>query len=570
MKVNNKHYRTIWVKKDDHTTIRVINQQKLPHKFEIMDLRNVEDFRVAIKDMHIRGAGVIGATAAFGMYIAALTAPENKFDEFIEESGKILKATRPTASNLAWAVERMTRAIAKSGTVEQKREIAFAEAQNIADEDAEFGRRIGEFGKTIIEKISKKKKGGTVNILTHCNAGWLAMVDYGSALSPVYAAFDAGIKFHIWVDETRPRNQGTRLTAWELGQYGVPYSIIADNTGGHLMQHGMVDMVIVGTDRVARNGDVANKIGTYLKALAAKDNHIPFYVTLPSSTFDFSISDGLKDIPIEERDSDEVRYISGKTDNGNIERVLLCPENATARNWGFDVTPARLITKLICERGICDASEEGIFSLFPEKKTTLDEGYIKYHTKQIDSKAPKHKNLNVLNEVRTELFDKRLIGVYPNGIGFGNLSIRKKGNQFIITGSATGAKRKLSLKKYCLVKDFDIKKNRVCSKGKIKASSEAMTHGAVYSENSNINCVIHIHSKEIFDFMVKNKYPSTPQNAAFGSPDLALAIAKLVKKQKAVKGIIVLKGHQDGVIAYGADIKTVKKMIFDIYRKAKQ
>ncbi len=368
MNVNGKHFRTIWIKENDPTTIQVINQLTLPHSFDIMDLRTVEDFRVAIKDMYIRGAGLIGATAGYGMYIAALTSPETGFETFIEESAKILVATRPTASNLAWAVNRQLEAINARSTREEKIKIAFETAIAIADEDAEFCRRLGEHGKTIIEEISKKKKGDTVHILTHCNAGWLAFTDYGSATAPIYAAFDAGIKIHVWVDETRPRNQGASLTAWELGQHGVPHDLIPDNAGGHLMQHGMVDMVITGTDRVTRNGDVANKIGTYLKAVVAKDNNVPMYVALPSSTFDFELVDGVKNIPIEERDSTEVRFMTGKTATGTIETVQICPDSTPARNWGFDVTPARLVTKLICERGICDASEQGILGLFPEKR----------------------------------------------------------------------------------------------------------------------------------------------------------------------------------------------------------
>jgi len=368
MNVNGTHYRTIWVKENDSSTIQVINQLTLPHSFDIIDLRSVEDFRVAIKDMFIRGAGLIGATAGYGMYIAALTSPENGFESFIEESAKILVATRPTASNLAWAVNRQLEAIRSRSNRKDKIKIAFETALAIADEDAEFCRRLGEHGKSIIEEISKKKQGETVHILTHCNAGWLAFTDFGSATAPIYAAFDAGIKIHVWVDETRPRNQGASLTSWELGQHGVPHDLIPDNAGGHLMQHGMVDMVITGTDRVTRNGDVANKIGTYLKAVAAKDNGVPMYVALPSSTFDFELVDGVENIPIEERDSTEVRFMTGKTSDGRIETVQICPDSTPARNWGFDVTPARLVTKLICERGICDASEEGILGLFPEKR----------------------------------------------------------------------------------------------------------------------------------------------------------------------------------------------------------
>jgi len=368
MKVNGKHTRTIWLKEDDPCVVQVINQQKLPHAFDILDLRTVEDCRAAIQDMTIRGAGLIGAAAGYGMYIAALTSPEKGARAFIEKAAGILVATRPTASNLAWAVNRQLAAIRTCSTREESVKTALETATAIADEDAESCRRIGEHGKEIIIEMARKKQGGTVHILTHCNAGWLAFVDYGSATAPIYAAFDAGIKLHVWVDETRPRNQGAGLTAWELGQHGVPHDLITDNAGGHLMQHGMVDLVITGADRVTRNGDAANKIGTYLKAAAAKDNKVPFYVALPSSTFDFGRVDGVKNIPIEERDSSEVRFVTGKTADGKIETVQICPDSTPARNWGFDVTPARLISRLICERGVCEASEEGVLGLFPEKR----------------------------------------------------------------------------------------------------------------------------------------------------------------------------------------------------------
>jgi methylthioribose-1-phosphate isomerase len=283
----------------------------------------------------------------------------------------MLKNTRPTAANLAAAVDRMLAACndgtcSASWNLSEKKEKARLTAQAIADEDAGFCKKIGLNGLEIIKAVSEKKHGETVNILTHCNAGWLAFVDYGTALSPVYAAFDRGVNVHVWVDETRPRNQGASLTAWELGKHGVSHDLIPDNAGGHLMQHGLVDLVITGADRVTRRGDAANKIGTYLKALAAKENNIPFYVALPFTTFDFSMRDGVKEIPIEERDSAEVKYITGKTDKGLIETVRICPDSTGARNWGFDVTPARYITCFITERGVCAADEEGILSLYPE------------------------------------------------------------------------------------------------------------------------------------------------------------------------------------------------------------
>jgi methylthioribose-1-phosphate isomerase len=367
MNVNGEHFRTIWLKKSDPKIVEIINQQVLPHQFEILQLRSVEDIRRAIKEMYVRGAGLIGAAAAYGMYIAALEAGEKTFNSDIAGAAAILKSTRPTASNLAWAVDRMLKRLSdNAASIGQRREEARLAAGTIADQDAEFCKSIGLHGLELIKAIADKKTGRAVNILTHCNAGWLAFVDYGSALSPVYAAFDSGINVHVWVDETRPRNQGASLTAWELGRHGVPHDLIADNAGGHLMQHGLVDMVITGADRVTRRGDTANKIGTYLKAVAARENDIPFYAAFPSSTFDFNMRDGLAEIPIEERNASEVKFISGKNNRGEIETVLICPDETPARNWGFDVTPANYITALITERGICEASEQGIAGLFPE------------------------------------------------------------------------------------------------------------------------------------------------------------------------------------------------------------
>jgi len=368
MKVDGQNYRTIWLKDDDPGVVQVIDQRHLPHRFNIEDLTTVADTAVAIREMHVRGAGLIGATAGYGMYLAALAAAagaKNTFLPAMEVAASTLKATRPTAVNLQWAVDRQLNAMRSVRGNDQWVSIAKTTATKIADQDAEFCRRIGEHGLSLSESLSKKKHDGTVNVLTHCNAGWLAFVDYGSATAPIYAAVDKGIDVHVWVDETRPRNQGARLTAWELGQQGVRHTVIADNVGGHLMQHGQVDLVITGTDRTTRCGDVANKIGTYLKALAAHDNGIPFYVALPSSSFDLTIRNGIHGIPIEQRDATEVKYICGQVD-GQIHEVLLMPESSPAANYAFDVTPARLVSSLITERGICAATEEAILALFPE------------------------------------------------------------------------------------------------------------------------------------------------------------------------------------------------------------
>jgi len=371
MKIGDVHYRTIWQHPRHPNIVQVIDQQKLPFRFEIVDLHSASDAVQAIQTMTVRGAGLIGATAGYGMMLSALAAPRESLHAFlahVRRDGAALIATRPTAVNLAWAVARQISAMEACTKVDQSIEATRDMAQQIADDDADYCRRIGEHGLALIEAIAQRKPGEPVNILTHCNAGWLAFVDYGSATAPIYAAHDRGIPVHVWVDETRPRNQGARLTAWELGQHGVPHHIIADNVGGHLMQHGMVDLCIVGSDRTTYTGDVANKIGTYLKALAAQDNSVPFYVALPSSTFDWSMRDGVHEIPIEQRDTAEVNMIEGIDHAGNVTEVTLVPAHSPSANYGFDVTPARLVTGLITERGICAAHEENILALFPERR----------------------------------------------------------------------------------------------------------------------------------------------------------------------------------------------------------
>jgi methylthioribose-1-phosphate isomerase len=360
----NKPLRPIW-QEDDPGSVKIIDQRFLPHRFSVVDLKSVDDVIYAIKEMCVRGAPLIGVTAAYGIYLATLGLPDTPDgDAFLTGECARLKAARPTAVNLAWAAERvLTRVLSVSG-IRNKIEAARNEAGKIAEEEAGNCRSIGLHGLEIIEGISRRKPGKTVNILTHCNAGWLACIEYGTATAPIYAAYDKGLDIHVWVDETRPLNQGARLTAWELGQHGVKHSVITDNAGGHIMQHGMADLVIVGSDRTTSTGDVANKIGTYLKALSAKDNNVPFYVALPSSTFDWSLSDGIKEIPIEIRDPDEVRYVQG-LDKDVIRSVLVPPAGSPAANFAFDVTPARLVTGYITERGVCDAA--GIRKLFHEK-----------------------------------------------------------------------------------------------------------------------------------------------------------------------------------------------------------
>lgn len=357
-------FRTIWLTKDNY--VEVIDQRKLPHQFEVVKLLSYKDAELAIKNMTVRGAPLIGATAAYGVYLAVREMIDNQLDgSFLDQAFSELRASRPTAVNLFWALDNMRDALDQASDFIST---ALETANQIVEEDIETCRMIGVHGFPLIEKIANLKNGKPVNILTHCNAGMLGCIQWGTITSPIYQAKLKGIDVHVWVDETRPRNQGSNLTAYELTRHNIPHTLIVDNAGGHLMQHGMVDLVIVGTDRTTRNGDVANKIGTYLKALAAFDNQIPFYVALPSTTLDMKIRDGLTEIPIEERDQNEVKYITGKRSDGQIDSVLICPETTSASNYGFDVTPAKYVTGLITERGICPANEDGILSLFPEYK----------------------------------------------------------------------------------------------------------------------------------------------------------------------------------------------------------
>ena len=366
MNVDGTPYRTIWVE-DDGRTVAIIDQTRFPHVFSTVPLTSLADAAHAIRVMQVRGAPLIGATAAYGM---ALAMREDPSDAGIAQAAKVLAATRPTAVNLAWALGEMAAVLGPLAPADREA-AAYARAAEICDEDVAINAAIGANGLPIIEAIAARKPAGEpVNILTHCNAGWLATVDWGTATSPIYHAHDAGIPVHVWVDETRPRNQGASLTAWELAHHGVPHTLIVDNAGGHLMQHGQVDMVIVGTDRTTASGDVCNKIGTYLKALAAQDNGVPFYVALPSPTIDFSLHDGLADIPIEERSADEVTHLTGLTASGAIETIAILAEGSPAANPAFDVTPARLVTGLITERGVCEANTQAIAAMFPERVVT--------------------------------------------------------------------------------------------------------------------------------------------------------------------------------------------------------
>jgi methylthioribose-1-phosphate isomerase len=363
MKVDGRHTRSIWLE-PDRWSVGVIDQTMLPHRFVTVRLTTLADAARAISTMQVRGAPLIGATAAHGVCLALR---DDASDEGLERAYATLLATRPTAINLKWALDEMMAAV-RNRPREERLAAAYRRAAEIADEDVAINAAIGRHGLKLIKAVAATKKPGErVNVLTHCNAGWLATVDIGTATAPIYTAHDQGVPLHVWVDETRPRNQGASLTSWELGQHGVPHTVIPDNTGGHLMQHGMVDLAIVGTDRVTANGDVCNKIGTYLKALAAKDNGVPFYVALPSPTIDFSVADGLAEIPIEQRGADEVATVTGLAPDGRLVSVRIVPEGAQVANYGFDVTPARLVTGLITERGVIAPARKALAEAFPER-----------------------------------------------------------------------------------------------------------------------------------------------------------------------------------------------------------
>jgi methylthioribose-1-phosphate isomerase len=364
MKVDGIGYRSVWVDPDDGWSVHIFDQTSLPWRLDILRLTTHDAVAHAIRSMQTRGAPLIGAVAAYGLCLALRA---DASSEAMERDAALLAETRPTAVNLRWALERMLTRLRNTPPAERIA-VAYAEAAAIADEDAAQNEAIGRHGLPLIEQAAAAKPRRRVNVLTHCNAGWLATVDWGTALAPIYMAHDAGIDLHVWVDETRPRNQGAALTAWELGRHGVPHTVVADNAGGHLMQHRQVDLAIVGTDRVTRDGDVANKIGTYLKALAAKDNDVPFWVALPSSTIDWTVADGVREIPIEERSQAEVTDITGRLPDGTLATVRIAAGGSPAANPAFDVTPARLVTGLITERGRCDASAAGLLGLFPERR----------------------------------------------------------------------------------------------------------------------------------------------------------------------------------------------------------
>ncbi len=563
MKVNHISYRSIWVKPGNGRTLQIIDQRYLPHRFVIEDLTNLEQTIAAIKDMHVRGAPLIGVTAAYGVYLALLGAPKNSsLDSYLRESLARLRNARPTAVNLEWAVERQQQMIQPFESIEEKIKAALQTANQMADQDVETCQKIGNHGLKLIEQIHQKKN-GAVNILTHCNAGWLACVDWGTATAPIYKAFGKGIPVHVWVSETRPRNQGASLTAWELLMQGIPHTVIADNAVGHLMQRGMVDLVMVGTDRTTSYGDVANKIGTYLKALAAKEHNIPFYVALPSSSIDWTIRDGVGEIPIEERSSDEVKYMEGLCE-GTLKKVLVTPEGSPAKNYAFDVTPAQLVTGFMTERGIVQADRDSILKLFPEKNGR-DEGVIKFYCHWTEKKLEDSPALKKLNEVRNQLSELGFIGEYEDKIGFGNISVRFSQNHFLISGTQTGGVRKLTERDYAKVTGFDLSKNSVTCEGLVQASSESLTHAMLYQLSGDINTVIHTHHKAIWNQLL-DQLPTAAKHITYGTPEMALEVKRLFRETDLKKTqVFVMAGHEDGIVAFGKDLDDATRRLFSIF-----
>jgi methylthioribose-1-phosphate isomerase len=546
MKVNGKPHRTIWLDPNDPTTIRAIDQRVLPHRFEIADIKTVSQMVDAIKEMLVRGAPLIGVAAAYGMYLAALEAVNaSDFAASMNRSAELLLNSRPTAVNLAWAVAEQQKILLKCSS-ENAAAALLANAITIADNDVAASKRIGDYGLGLIRAIAARKPAGqTINILTHCNAGWLCAVDWGTATAPIYRAFDEGMNVHVWVDETRPRNQGASLTAWELGEHGVPYTLITDNAGGHLMQNGHVDLVIVGTDRTTRGGDVANKIGTYLKALAAKANDVPFYVAAPISSIDWDLLDG-KDIPIEERGAEEVKYVQGLCE-GELKSVLIAPKSARAANFGFDVTPRHLVTALITERGVVEANEEGL------AKVRRNEGVVKFECSHVQGGFDEHPDVRELIRLRNLLFDFKLIGVYPDGIGYGNISVRMP-QGFVISGSQTGHIPETNISHFSLVTTYSIKDNFISSVGQTRASSESLTHAMVYDVFPEADAVVHVHNAEHWN-RLKGVVPTTDESVPYGTPEMAAEIDRLARTSdlRTVR-VLVMAGHEDGILSFGATL----------------
>jgi methylthioribose-1-phosphate isomerase len=530
VKVGNTSYRTIWRR---GTVVETIDQTTLPHRFTLATLDDLASACDAITTMKVRGAPLIGVTAAYGVALALHHAPGK-----LEDACDALLGTRPTAVNLRWALTQMSRALTQVPLNERAKR-AFSLADAMADEDVRACLKLAHAGLPLIERAHARDRARPVHILTHCNAGWLATIDWGTALAPIYLAHQRGIPVHVWVDETRPRNQGASLTAWELMQEGIACTVIADNAGGHLMQHGRVDLCIVGTDRTTRNGDVCNKIGTYLKALAAHDNGVPFYVAMPTSSFDASMTDGTS-IPIEERHGDEVHFLHG---------ARVTPFGARAANPAFDVTPARLVTGLITEGGV----------LAPSHLAFTLEGVTKF--KALHREAPELKDdLSALIRARQKLFAAGLVGRDParyGGAGFGNVSQRLQ-RGFAVSGTQTGGVDALLPSHFCHVEHFSVQDNEVVTRGPVPPSSESMTHGMIYAAVQSASVVLHVHAPRIWKAREQLGLPTTAAHIGYGTAEMAEEVARLLRETPLTRiRVLAMAGHEDGIIAFGDDADDV-------------
>ncbi|MCK4311794.1 MAG: S-methyl-5-thioribose-1-phosphate isomerase [Candidatus Cloacimonetes bacterium] len=537
MKVNGKNYRTIWM---EGSSVFLIEQNLLPFKFEIHEAKTYKQTCTAIRDMLVRGAGAIGTSAGFALAQAFLEAPEKGFWKFVENAKKEIEATRPTARNLFYATEKVFQ---KAKTSNNPVETAIKTAQAIADKDAEDSRKIGEYGNDLIKSNYK--------ILTHCNAGWLAFTDFGTALSPIYKAHQEKKNIFVYVDETRPRSQGALLTAWELKNEGIPHAIIPDNAAAHLMSQGKINMVIVGADRIAANGDVANKIGTLEKAICANEYGIPFYVAAPTSTFDLNCKSG-KDITIEERSPDEVLYQTGLTKDGKVEKVLVCSPGSNAFNPAFDVTPAKFITGIITEKGIIPSQEE------------IYQG-VKFQTVFEKKQAPRNKRIENLKYWCRIFHKKNLAPPYPEG-SFGNMSFRiKEGkNRFIITGSRIGLKNSLTNNSFVEVVNCDFENKTIYVNGTREPSSESMLHFAIYKIRPDINAIFHGHCAELLENASKLEIPTTFKEEPYGTIELVNSVLEIIDKNN----FIIMKNH--GFITIGKTMKEAGIITEKYYEKCKR
>jgi methylthioribose-1-phosphate isomerase len=561
MKVDGMHRRTI---EGGPEGVAIIDQTRLPFALVWRTLTTLDDAAHAIASMQVRGAPLIGATAAWGLALAARADPSLGA---LEAAGRTLAATRPTAINLKRVVDDVTRALREVPQADRARAAA-EQAQAVCEAEVARSLAIGRHGLEVLRALHARLQ-RPLQVLTHCNAGWLATVDWGTALAPLYLAHQAGLPLHVWVDETRPRNQGASLTAWELGQEGVPHTLIVDNAGGLLMRQGKVDLCIVGTDRVALDGDVCNKVGTYLKALAAHDCGVPFWVAAPESSVDWALASG-DGVPIEERGAEEVTHLCGLDEEGALRRVRVTPAGVAVHNPGFDVTPARLVTGLLTERGPCAASREGLLGLFPERQAPT-EGVVRYRTRHAEAPLPLALQpvVEVLDGWRARLKGLGLVGqdgVRYGGVGWGNVSARLEGERFLISGTQTGGLERTDARHYVVVDRCDdaAAGGEVWSRGPVAPSSEAMSHAALYAARPEARFVLHGHAPALWRRGQALGLPATPEGVEYGTVAMARAFREVLSAQPPGQpGVLVMGGHEDGVVSWGATAEDAGRVLLE-------